>query len=209
MAINLTVAATIVDIRYDTPRATDAFLIDSNVWYWLSYTRSSQAIRPPQAYQTGYYPNYVKAALKAKAALYLNGLSFSEVAHLIEKNEREIFEITTKTTVSAKEYRHNYPSQRISVVDEIELAQQQMEQYTSNYLNVTVDAAMVKKALAQLRNMQIDIYDYFLVEVMKQVGITQIISDDGDFATVPDLIVFTANETAIKAAAAQGKLLRR
>ena len=40
MAINLTVQATVVDIRSDTPKPYDTFLVDSNVWYWLTYIRA-------------------------------------------------------------------------------------------------------------------------------------------------------------------------
>ena len=54
-----------------------------------------------------------------------------------------------------------------------------------------------------------DGYDLFMLEAMKEEGIAQIITDDGDFVTVPDIIVFTANHNTIKAAKAQSKLLTR
>jgi len=38
---------------------------------------------------------------------------------------------------------------------------------------------------------------------------TQIITDDGDYATVPKLTIFTANPKVIQAAQAAGKLLTR
>lgn len=37
MAVNYTVRAAVVDIRQDTPKREDAFLVDTNVWYWLTY----------------------------------------------------------------------------------------------------------------------------------------------------------------------------
>jgi hypothetical protein len=39
MAINYTVQAEVVDISADTPKTEDAFLVDTNVWYWLTYSR--------------------------------------------------------------------------------------------------------------------------------------------------------------------------
>jgi hypothetical protein len=39
--------------------------------------------------------------------------------------------------------------------------------------------------------------------------ITQIITDDGDFVTVPEIILFTANNNVVRAAKAQCKLLTR
>jgi hypothetical protein len=36
-----------------------------------------------------------------------------------------------------------------------------------------------------------------------------VITDDGDFATVPDIQVFAANRNVVNAARTQGKLLKR
>jgi hypothetical protein len=44
---------------------------------------------------------------------------------------------------------------------------------------------------------------------MDKAGVTQIITDDGDYVTVPGIKVFTANSGAIAAAKSQGKLLIR
>jgi hypothetical protein len=40
-------------------------------------------------------------------------------------------------------------------------------------------------------------------------GVLQLITDDGDFATVPGIQVFTANRNVINAARSQGKLQTR
>jgi hypothetical protein len=32
------VRARVIDISTDTPRPTDAFLVDTNVWYWCAYS---------------------------------------------------------------------------------------------------------------------------------------------------------------------------
>jgi len=40
-------------------------------------------------------------------------------------------------------------------------------------------------------------------------GITQVITDDGDFGQIVGITVFTANNTLIKAARDQNKLLKR
>ncbi|MEA5577670.1 hypothetical protein [Anabaena sp. UHCC 0451] len=55
----------------------------------------------------------------------------------------------------------------------------------------------------------LDGYDLFILESMGQESIDKIITDDGDFVTVPGIQVFTANPRAIAAANNQGKLIRR
>jgi hypothetical protein len=44
---------------------------------------------------------------------------------------------------------------------------------------------------------------------MRTRGVIQLITDDGDFATIPGIQVFTANRNVVTAARAQGKLLKR
>jgi len=52
-------------------------------------------------------------------------------------------------------------------------------------------------------------YDLFYVEAMALAGLTQIITDDADFVTIPGITVFTSNRNAIELARSQGKLLKR
>ena len=47
MAVNYNIQANVVDIRKDLPKSNDVFLVDTNVWYWITYTRASQSGQPP------------------------------------------------------------------------------------------------------------------------------------------------------------------
>lgn len=207
MAINYTVPAEVIDITTDTPKAEDAFLVDTNVWYWLTYSRASQSARPPTAYQISNYPNYTNAALNAGARIFQSGLSLAELAHLIEKAEREIYE-TAKGRISTKEYRHNLPAERKRIAAEVQAAYGQVTSL-GEPLTITIDTPTATAALAHLRTARVDGYDLFILESMKSHGVVQIITDDGDFATVPGIRVFTANRNVIRAARNQGKLIAR
>ena len=48
-----------------------------------------------------------------------------------------------------------------------------------------------------------------MAQAMTAAGVTQILTDDGDYCTVPGIQVFTANRPVIDAARAQGKLVAR
>ena len=48
-----------------------------------------------------------------------------------------------------------------------------------------------------------------ILEAMDKAGINQVITDDGDYVTVPGIEVFTANQNAIASARSQGKLITR
>ena len=204
MAVNYTVQADVIDINADTPKAADTFLIDTNVWYWLTYSKASQNALP---YQISDYPAYANAALGAGARILQSGLSLAELTHLIEKAEREIFQ-AANGRIAAKEYRHNFAGERANVVAEVQAACG-LVTTLAEPLTMAIDAATSAAALNRLRTEKVDGYDLFILESMRINGVVQIITDDGDFATVPGIQVFTANRKVIQAAGVQGKLVTR
>ncbi len=209
---NYTVQADVVDITSDTPLATDAFWVDTNVWYWQTYSRAS--MRPPRMqpkpWQVTNYPGYLQKCVIAGSALHWIGLSLSELGRLIEDGEKEIAEsagvIPPRT--SSKTFRHDFPNERSGVVTEIENAWAAIETIATP-LHLFVDQPFVTRALVGFRTSALDAYDQFCRLALQHHGITQVLSDDGDFCTVPGITVFTANRGVIAAATTQGKLLVR
>ncbi|MCD8487663.1 MAG: hypothetical protein LRZ84_13250 [Desertifilum sp.] len=201
MAVNYIVQAEVIDIRSDQPKKDDIFLVDTNVWYWLTYTRASASAN---SYQITDYPTYVSKAFTTQALLLYCGLSLSELAHNIEQNEKKIFDSTLK----AKEYRHNYPSERANVVAEIQAAWSQVTSIAVS-TDIIIDEAATNTALTRFLTQPLDGYDLLILEAMDRAGIMQVITDDGDYVTVPGIKVFTANRNVITAAGNQNKLLIR
>ena len=79
----------------------------------------------------------------------------------------------------------------------------------ADLLVVSIDNATVTTALHRLQTEQVDGYDLFILESMRSLGVTQVITDDGDFTTVSGIRVFTANQNVIQAALTQGRLVTR
>ena len=107
MAINYTIQAEIVDIDLDRPCAEDVFLVDTNVWYWMTYPRATSHI--PSLINK--YQSYLGNALSVGSKIYYSGLTQAELSHIIEKTEREIYERSVGSSIRAKEFRHNYPTE--------------------------------------------------------------------------------------------------
>jgi predicted nucleic acid-binding protein len=208
MAANYEIQAQIVDIRVDIPRSEDALMVDTNVWYWHTYTNAIVSALP---YQIDKYPDYLGQAILAKSILCHTGLSLSELSHLIEKTEYNLFVASEKLdpkVFKAKKYRHNYPDERKKVTKEIETAWSQVTSISTS-IDVIVNEASTNLALSRLQGQFLDGYDLFMLEAMQKEGITQIITDDGDFVTIPGITVFTANSNVIREAKSQCKLLTR
>lgn len=201
------VVADIIDIRADTPSKGEVFAVDTNVWLWMTYTNIQYVNNPPLQYQIKEYPDYLSKIFANEATLYKCELSFAELARIIEAVERDIYE-GAKGQIGPKAYRHNYPDLRNDLLEEINGAWLSVNSYASS-LPLTVDCAFTNSAVEQLRQKLVDGYDLFILHSMQEAGLDKIITDDGDFATVPGIRVFTANKNVIKAARRQAKLVTR
>lgn len=191
------------------PLIHDQFLVDTNAWYWLGYANAHVTARP---YQLTEYPSYLIAVRQAGAKLHKSALSFSELVRVIERSELERFHQQNPhhAAVRLKEFRHNYPVERQQVITEITntwLKAEQLTEYVS--LPAIIDHLKVTEALHNLPQSGLDIFDWVMVESAHSAKITQIITDDADFGTLPNVQIFTANNTLISEAQAQGMLIQR
>jgi hypothetical protein len=138
--------------------------------------------------------------------LHYCGLTLAELASLIERSE---LRLSAYDPSRPKEYRHNYAAERRKVVREVETAWRQITTDYAGQLDLVIDASTSSAAFSRFQTQLLDGYDLFILETMRQQTVTQIITDDGDYVTVPGIQVFTANQNVINAAARQGKLLSR
>jgi hypothetical protein len=202
-----TVRAVVIDARVDTPRASDRLLVDTNVWAWEYYRGSHYAPSGQAVAQVGDYARFVQLARHAGAVRYRVGTQLAELAHLIEQNECNAYSQSV-ASLTLKEYRHNVPAERARVVRMIETVWARVK-CDSAPLPLALDDAFTDGALTRLGVAPVDGYDVFLLEVMASSGVTQILTDDGDFCCVAGISVFTANPRVLGAARTQGRLVVR
>lgn len=206
MASNLSIQAAVVDIRTDTPQDTDSFLVDTNVWLWLTYVNASTGAGTSR--QVREYPAYLQMCLTKQCRLSVCGLTLAELAHNIERAEREIYNAANGATVNTKEFRHNLPAERANVISEVQAAWAQV-QALSDVVSTTVDEAAANRAEALYGTSPVDGYDLFIHEGMTASGLSQVLTDDGDYSTIPGLVVFTSNPHVVREARRQGRLKTR
>lgn len=203
MAINYKITADVVDISVDHPKKTDTFLVDTNAWYWFAYTKASLS-----QYYKAEYTNYLKQCLAVGSNLIKTGLTLSELAHVIEKSEKDIYVIQTGFSGSKKEFRHNCPTERANVIAEITSAWGVIDNIGLQ-MEIRIEEALTRDALARLQSECLDGYDALNVEAFLKTPYKNILTDDGDFVTVSGITVFTSNRNVINQATAQGKLICR
>lgn len=207
MNVSLTVRADVINIQNDTPQKSDIFLVDTNVWLWQTYRNADFTAKP---YQLKDYPNYLDKALEQGATLSYAVLTLAELASVIERIERDIYNQNNNSSLKSKEYRHNYPNERDNVVSEVQAAWSQVESIAIS-ADLTINDEIAKAALNRFQTQAVDGYDLLILEAISraETGQIRIITDDMDYATVPNIQMFTSNLNIIRSAKAQGKLLRR
>ncbi|MEA5579000.1 hypothetical protein [Anabaena sp. UHCC 0451] len=206
MAINLNIQADVIDIRKDTPKKSDIFFVDTNVWFWQTYTYAKEVAK---AYQIKNYPNYLRQAGLHEATFTYSGLTLAELAHIIEKTEYEIY-VQSNGSLPIKEYRHNYPTERANVVAEVQFTWRRIKKIAIP-INLTVDDATTDAALQRFQTQAVDGYDLLLLEAISRAGAgtVKIITDDLDYSVVPGIQIFTSNNYVIQEATKQQKLIVR
>ncbi|MBE9102333.1 hypothetical protein [Vacuolonema iberomarrocanum] len=207
MPINLSIQADIIDIRSDVPRREDIFLVDTNVWLWQTYTNAVASSRNASNKIQSYTP-YLRRARQNGATLVYSGLILAELAHVIEKTERKIYNRRTGSSLESKEYRHNNSTERANVVAEVESAWRQVEGLAVP-IDLLVNEDITNSSLLRFRTQALDGYDLLILEAISrsEAGQVKVITDDMDYAVVPGIQVFTNNGLAIQQANVQRKLL--
>lgn len=208
MVVNLNIQAEIVNIITDTPRQDDIFFVDTNVWFWQTYTNAGFS---SQRFNPRYYMRYLQQALVNGATLTYSGLILAELAHTIEQTEYKIYLQShglDKDLLPLKEYRHNYPNERQRVVTEVQLSWSQVKAFAVP-VELTVDDETTDAALNRFQTQAVDGYDLLLLESINkaEAGKVKIITHDMDYAVVPDIQVFTSNNRVIQTARRQQKLV--
>ncbi|GAX34375.1 hypothetical protein [Nodularia sp. NIES-3585] len=74
---------------------------------------------------------------------------------------------------------------------------------------INIDEKTTNTSLNRFQTQLLDGYDLLILEAMNKANVKQIITDDGDYLTIPNIQVFTANYNVIATATRQGKLLAR
>ena len=200
------IQADIIDIKTDTPQQSDIFFVDTNIWFWQTYTNAAFTAK---RYQITDYPNYINKTRHNGATLTYSGLTLAELAHIIEKTEYDIY-VQSNGYLHFKKYRHDYPTERANVVAEVQFTWRRIKKIAIP-IDLTVDDATTDAAINRFTTQAVDGYDLLMLEAISKAGAgtVKIITDDMDYSVVPGIEVFTSNKYVIQDAAMQKKLVRR
>jgi PIN domain nuclease of toxin-antitoxin system len=199
MAESLEVKADVIDIRRSKPINPTRIMVDSQVWFWLFYSKASIKAT---AYQAIEYPKFIKTMLDAKSEFLASQFSYFEILHNIEKTEAFIKSKRTPQKV----FRHQFPTARVAIIEETDATWASVAEMAKVVYN-NLDAETLKRMRTKSHACLVDGYDYILIDAIESSGLSSVLTDDSDICTVAGLTVYTANPKAIVAATNQGRLI--
>lgn len=198
------VRAQVVDIRTDTPHASDVIWIDTNIWIWLTYAG-------PQPPQSAPYIRYIASLKKIKASMAAGSINLAELAAHIEHTELLKWQARNGRPADSRElkvFRWD-AAQRRDVVDEIGRCWRAVQGYANLPANAIQSTCVTRAAESLESGDLVDGGDAVMLADARRNGITSVLTDDADFATVEWITLFTANLKTINEARTTGKLILR
>ena len=201
----MSIRAGVVDIRTDRPTPADKLWVDSNVWFWVAYSRHRSTP------QTGPYLAYIKALRLARASLVAGGINYAELAKCIEIHEMDVYAVRNnqpQRSLNVKAFR-SILTERANVIGEVAAAWSIVRQFATVCASALTDAC-VGTALKGLESGdRLDGHDAIQVAEARRNSVTDILTDDRDYGTVEGIRVFTANAALVGEARSAGTLISR
>lgn len=197
------------DIRSYEPKPEDAFLVDTNAWYWITYSRGTlPCLPPPLTKQIEQYARFIKKALEVGSTIGRCDLTLAELGHRIEETEKKIYEYHTlkQGHIRLKDYRA-LPAERERVVSELVSAWSQVTKMSED-CSFTLGDEVTKGAMEVFKSYLVGGYDVFHLQAMKQKKLAAILTDDADFSSIPQISIYTCNESVLRKAQTSGRLVQ-
>jgi len=224
MIPTLLVKAEVVDIRNRKSNLPRRVVADANVLYVINYDVTGLAAaggRVPPSYQTRHYPAWWKLAARGGVELCTVASCLAEFAHIVERTELENIWRTDPNRPEldpnrpgqdfspkyTKTVRNHYRGQIKPIREGVETTLASTRKSVNILPRVGQDEVALNRAIQVWVESAADFGDAHLVATAKGAGIANILSDDADLITFEGIVVYTANQTAIAAAQASGKLI--
>lgn len=190
-------SATVVDIRnidINSISKNEIFAIDTNVLVWTHYSKASSPYLRAKSYQTIEYPNFVAKLLQNGNQIVTTVLNLTELCGVVEKNQYKIYNLLNGSQIKFKDYR-NIASERNQYKQELDVMLAEIKNsYHDQIEVVSVSEKEIQRFQNDIPNMKCDVFDYTIVNFLKEKGITKIISDDKDFVSVDGIELYTTYE---------------
>lgn len=172
---------------------SEIFALDTNILYWTHYSQASDPNLKALPYQVTKYPNFISDLLDNGNTLVTTVLNISELVHVVENSELKIYNTINGCRVKKKDYR-KLDSERLHFKSEMNTIMLQLkETYGDQIRIVEITDETVGQYIDNIDNNSCDIFDYIVINKLKEEGVVNFITDDKDFLTVDNINLYTTS----------------
>jgi hypothetical protein len=169
------------------------FAIDTNALYWIHYSQISSPHLAIDARQLNDYPNFVEDLLNNGNKLITTCLNVTELVSIVENTQLRIYNKSSGIKLKKKDYRA-IQSERQKYQREVSTILGQLKGAYGNQLEVVpITQQDIEEYAKKIGFNKCDIFDFIIIEFLKGRGITNFISDDGDFHSIDGIDLYTSN----------------
>lgn len=179
---------------YSSINNTRCFFLDTNVLYWYTYPRFSLPghLNPSAQIYYDFIDSLTSAGNPLKTSVY----NLTELLNVVEKNEYDIYcKLHPDLPLSRKDFRR--------MAGERQKVSQMIKTTMNNALNIcsitdfNFTSETLKSFSDEFTNHRCDVFDYAILKNCISTKDINIISDDGDFSSMPGINLYTANENIL------------
>lgn len=176
----------------DIPKST-TFLIDTNIWYFMTYPNAY--FQDDGAIAKGdKYSQFVSKLKNNSNKLFFSMINYSELINIIERNEYKIYcELNNKvnTQYSRKKYRREHRDEYFGTMDNV---LKQVENISDNDgFSQKLENIGIREVEKEFKETLLDPSDVLNLLLSKRNNILNILTDDMDFCSTKGMKIFTAN----------------
>lgn len=185
----------VVDISaFRSINSSRKYFLDTNVLYWYTYPRFLQPNKFDPAGKI--YYDFVDSLAEAGNPMETSIYNLTELLNVIEKNEFKLFTSVEGDTYKIKDFRA------------IESERQKVKSMMATTLNNVKSICTIKEFeftsqavndfVDNLTEHQCDVFDFSILRNCQATSCLNIISDDGDFFTMDEITLYTANQNVLE-----------
>lgn len=170
------------------------FALDTNILYWIHYSKASDPSLKAHPYQVVKYPNFVEKLIENGNELVTTSVNLTELVNVIENSEYKIYKAVNKAQLNKKDFR-KIASERTKYKNEIEKVLMEINSsYSDKIKCIELDENRLAQFSDNIDKNSCDVFDYIVIEYLRTLGINDFITDDRDFHSVENINVYFADE---------------
>ncbi len=159
----------------------EKIILDTNILLimFFSYNMNEESKDYKKQYQ-----NFIKNNLKNNT-FFTSRINICESFHVIDKTKLEMYNNEHKTQISIKEFHY--------IKEEIEKTRKDMKIFyecVKNVINILPNEDLKEEWMEEYLNSKnsLDLYDFALIKIAQENNIKNILTNDYDFVSDPDLV---------------------